>query len=327
MYLIENDKLEIGDIILIKSESRISEMVRRLTGSQYSHAILYVGVSSIIDSDGYGVQANNLQRLLIEKEDDAIVLRIKDKEKKNILSSIEFFARQKIGTEYSTEEAKIATIAKELKAKEPNRQFCTRFIAQAYDSSGIKLVDNPDYCVPEDILKSPELVVIKDVLRKASSKEIEFANSENPSAKQSEVNNSIFKKARELSGQDIQTFEQINELIIAKPELDFEFTKFVSESGYLTFMENDIEKNPWNYNAEKMIEYYKNPKIIVDTAIFFASTEEKSRERLSMTIYSLIQLDKLYPREYFKMEIALYRKLIDFSFTRQTEALKVLKYF
>lgn len=327
MYIIEKDKLEIGDIILIKSESRISQMVRRLTGSQYSHAILYVGISSIIDSDGYGVQSNNLQRLLIEKEEDTIVLRIKDNEKKQSFINVEFFARQKIGTEYSTEEAKIASIAKELQAKEPNRQFCTRFIAQAYDSSGIQLVDNPDYCVPEDILKSPKLVVIKDVLRKASKMEIEFANSENPLAKQREIHNNIFKKARELSGQDIQTFEQINELVIAKPDLDSDFTKFVSESGFLTFVENDIEKNPWHYNAEKMIEYYKKPEIIVDTAIFFASTEEKSRERLNMTIYSLIQLDKLYPREYFKMEIALYRKLIEFSYTRQTEALKVLKYF
>lgn len=327
MYLLDKDKLEIADIILIKSESRISQMVRRLTGSQYSHAILYVGISSIIDSDGYGVQSNNLQRLLIENEDNAIILRIKDKDKKNLLHNVEVFARQKIGTEYSTDEAKIAAISKELNAKEPNRQFCTRFIAQAYKNANIKLVENPDYCVPEELLKSTLLTEVKNVLRKASPKEIEFANSENPLAKQREIHNNIFKKARELSGQDIQTFEQINELIIARPEIDADLTKFVSESGYLTMMEDDIARNPWHYNAEKMIEYYKNPDIIVDTAIFFASTEEKSRERLLMTIYSLTQLNKLYPRDYFKMEIELYRKLIDFSHLRQTEALKVLKYF
>jgi len=327
MYLLDKDKLELGDIILIRSESRISQLVRRLTGSQFSHAILYVSVSSIIDSDGYGVQSNNLQRLLIEKEDDAVVLRVKDERKKDLIVKAEYFARQKIGTEYSTDEAKIATISKELEAKEPNRQFCTRFIAQAYENAGIMLVENSAYCVPEELLKSEELIIIENPLRKASAKEIEFANSENPLAKQREIHNNIFKKARELSGQDIQTFEQINELIIQRLEVDVELTKFVSESGYLTMMEDDIEKNPWHYNAEKMIAYYKNPEIIVDTAIFFASTEEKSRERLNMTIYSLVQLNKLYPREYFKMEIELYRKLIDFSFKRQTEALKVLKYY
>jgi len=60
MFLLEKDQLEIGDIILTRSESRISKMVRNLTGSQFSHAILYIGVSSVIDSDGYGVQSNNL---------------------------------------------------------------------------------------------------------------------------------------------------------------------------------------------------------------------------------------------------------------------------
>lgn len=327
MYLLDKDKLELGDIILIKSDSRISQLVRKLTGSQFSHAILYVDVSSIIDSDGYGVQSNNIQRLLIEKEDDAVVLRIKDESKKDLLIKAEYFARQKIGTEYSTDEAKIATISKELEAKEPNRQFCTRFIAQAYENAGIKLVENPAYCVPEELLNSDELVIVENPLRKASVKEIEFANSDNPLAKQREIHNSIFRRARELSTQDIQTFEQINELIIQKPEIDEELTKFVSESGYLMMMEDDVEKNPWHYNAEKMIEYYKDPEVIVETALFFASTEEKSREHLNMTIYSLIQLNKLYPREYFKMEIDLYRKLIDFSFQRQNEALKVLKYF
>lgn len=327
MLLLNIDKLEEGDIILIRSESRISEIVRRLTKSRYSHAILYVGVSSVIDSDGYGVQSNNIQRILIKKEDDAVVLRIIDNNNKKKLIDVEDFARQKIGTEYSTDEAKIAALSKELEAKEPNRQFCTRFIAQAFESAGIKLVDNSDYCVPEDILNSPALEVVKDVLRQASQKEIEFANSENPLAKQRDIHNSIFRKARELSGHDIQTFEQLSDLVIQKPEFDSEITEFIRSSGYLTMTEDDMEKNPWHYDAEKMIEHYQHPELIVENAIFFATTEEKSRERLNTTIHSLIQINKIYPREYFKMEIELYRKLLNFSYQRQTEALRVLKNF
>jgi len=327
MYLLDIDKLELGDIILIKSDSRISQIVRERTGSQYSHAILYVEVSSIIDSDGYGVQSNNLQRLLIEKKENAVVLRLKENNYSDLLLNIEYFARKKIGTEYSTDEAKIAAISKEIEAKEPNRQFCTRFIAQAYENAGIKLVINSNYCVPEELLNSDKLKVVENVLRKASTAEIEFANSENPLAKQREIHNSIFQKARELSGQDIQTFEQINQLVIDKPEIDSELTDFVANSGYLTMMEYDIEKNPWYYDARKMIEYYKVPEIIVHVAINFASTESKSRERLNLTIYTLLQLDKNHPREYFKMGIALYRNLIKYSHKRETEALKVLKYF
>lgn len=325
MYLIDFEKLEIGDVILIRSNTRISQLVRQLTQSQYSHAILYVGVASIIDSDGYGVQANNIQRLLIENPDDAVVLRLK--ERPDNINSVEFFARQKIGTEYSTEEAKAARINKDIEAKEPNRQFCTRFIAQAYKNAEIPIVENPDYCTPEELLNSELFKVVNNVLRDASEKEIEFANSENPLEAQWQIHNSVFKKARELSGQDIQTFEQVNEMIIEIPDIDAEFTEFVRQSGYLDMMEGDRDKNPWHYNADKLIEHYKIPEAIIQVALFFATTEPKTRERLNMTIFSLIQLNKVYPREYIKMEIELYRKLIDFSHLRETEVLKVLKHY
>nr|WP_295706198.1 YiiX/YebB-like N1pC/P60 family cysteine hydrolase [uncultured Lacinutrix sp.] len=327
MYLLDYDKLELGDIILTKSNSRISEMVRRLTKSQFSHAILYVDVSSIIDSDGYGVQSNNIQRVLIENIEDAVVLRVKSKEHKDRLEQVEFFAREKIGTEYSTQEAKIATLTKELDAKEPNRQFCTRFIAQAFESAEIELVENSNYCVPEELLNSDKLEIVENPLRKASKLEIEFANSENPLENQREIHNDILRKARELSGADIQTFEQVNQLIIDRPEIDKELTDFTSKSGYLTLMEKDVERNPWHYDSEKMVNHYKVPEAIIDIAMFFATTEPKTRQRLEMTIYALIQFDKLHPREYFKMEIELYRKLIRFSFQRENEALKVLKHF
>jgi hypothetical protein len=39
---------------------------------------VYVGGSSLIDSDGPGVHAHNLQRLLIPKKDDVLILRSKN---------------------------------------------------------------------------------------------------------------------------------------------------------------------------------------------------------------------------------------------------------
>lgn len=327
MYILKKEELEIGDIILIRSNSDISITVRERTGSQYSHAILYVGLGSTIDSDGYGVQSNNIQRLLFENEDDQIVLRLKVSPNQKQIQDVENFARQKIGTEYSMREALLSQIRKDIEAKEPNRQFCTRFITQAYNNAGIKLVDNIDYCTPEEILQSKELYIVENIIRKASEKEIEFSKTENPLEKQMEIHNEIFKKARQMSGKDIQTFEQVNELIIEQEDLDEELTNFIENSGYLTMMEKDEEKNPWHYNAEKMVEHYKIPELIINTAIYFAQTEAKTRERLLYTIYTLKQLNKVYPRKYFQMEIKLYEKLINYSHTRENEALKVLKYF
>jgi hypothetical protein len=327
MYLLELEKLQKGDIILLRSDSGISEIIRKLTKSQYSHGILYVGNGSIIDSDGYGVQANNVHRKLISKVDDVLVLRLKEITNKVTLIRIEDFARSKIGTEYATDEARIAMLNKELKAKKPNRQFCTRFIAQAYSYAGIKLVENADYCIPEELLNSDYLQIIDGITRKASESEIEFAKSENPLEKQVKIHNSIFTKARELSGCDVQTFEQISEMLIEKPEFDKELTEFISNSGYLTMMDEDADRNPWHYDANKMIEYYKDPNQIVAMAINIASGETQNRSRLNISIFAFNQLNKKHPREYYKMEIELYRKLIDYSRKREYEAIKVLKYF
>jgi len=326
MYIFDFKKLMIGDIILTRQNTRISQLVRQVTGSQYSHAILYVGVAGIIDSDGLGVQANNIQRKLIENSDNAVVLRLKENVDLSILMEVETYARRMIGMAYSTNEAKISHLKNELEAKEPNRQFCTRFVAKSYEAAGINIVDNPNYCTPEDLLLSDKLIKVSNCLRVANDKEIEFANSENPLEKQIEIHNNIFAKAREITGKDIQTFEQLNECIVEIPEIDNEMTEFVKASGYLDMMDKDEQDNPQHYDAEKMIDYYKDPELIFAVAMKFATTESQTRERLEMTIAHLIQLYKIYPRNYFKMEIDLYKKLIAYSYKRETEAIKVFKH-
>lgn len=325
MYLINIDIIQEGDIILFRSSSDTSKLVRKITNSQYSHAIMYVGVGSIIDSDGYGVQSNNIQRLLIESPDDIVVLRLKDYSLHNKLGLVEEFARRQIGMQYSTSEAKIAALKRGSESKEPNRQFCTRFVAQAYDSAGIRLVDNPSYCTPEELLDSTLLFRVADTVREANQKEVEYANSENPLEKQMEIHNKILNKAREISGQDIQTFEQLTQLIIQNVEYDLEITEFIQQSGYLYMMEEDKKKNGWRYNAVEMMEFFDNPKMAIANAMFYAETESKTRQRLYQTIYAFRQYNKIIPRKYFEMEIELYERLIEFSNLRERESIKVLK--
>lgn len=325
MYLIDIDTIEEGDIILFRSSSETSELVRRITKSQYSHAILYVGVGSVIDSDGYGVQSNNIQRLLIEKPDDIVVLRLKDNALRNRIRIVEMFARRNIGMQYSTSEARIAALKKEAEAKEPNRQFCTRFVAQAYESAGIDLVENAAYCVPEEILDSKLLFQIENPTRKANQKEIDYANSESPLVKQREIHNKILNHTREVSGKDIQTLEQLTELIISNPEYDEEITEFIKDSDYLYMMEEDQKKNPWRYDAKLMIDFFDNSKVALANAMFYATTESKTRERLYQTISAYKHFNKFNPRKYFDMEIELYERLIAFSNLRESESIKILK--
>lgn len=325
MYLINIDKIEAGDIILTRSNSEISQLVRRLTKSEFSHAILYVGVSSCIDSDGYGVQSQNLQRLLFENTTDVKVLRLKSVEDRNKIPDAIVFARQKIGTEYSIDEAKVALLKKEIEAQQPNRQFCTRFVAQAYESAGIKLVDNADYCNPEELLKSELLIELKDALRNASAAEVEFAQSESPLKKQQEIHNTIFSSARKLTKADIQTFEQLSKYVLENPDKEPAISKIIEDSGYLTMWQMDTESNPWHYDPILFIEHYQNPRQIVDVALFFATTEKETRDRFEKTLETLEFGFLFYQQKYFALQIELYDKLIELSLQRELTALKVLK--
>lgn len=318
MYLIDLTKIETGDIILTRSNSRESIVIREYTKCDYSHAILYVGVSSCIESDGLGVQSQNIQRMLFENSNDAVALRLKDKKLKVLLPNTTIFARQKIGTEYSGAEAQLARHEVKLKAKEENRQFCTRFVAQAYFESGIKIVNNPDYCSPKDILESLQLDQINGILKKANDKEIAFANEKNTLLeKQIAVHNYILESSRNITGKDIQTFENLSKYVLENPNNEKDITDIIEKSGYLELWKIEFEANPWHYNYNEFLKHYKNPIQRKEVGLLFATTEKQTRERFLMTLNTLKFGYSLYKQRYFEIQIELYEKLISLSLQRE----------
>ncbi|WP_158655198.1 YiiX/YebB-like N1pC/P60 family cysteine hydrolase [Flavivirga eckloniae] len=312
--MIKKEILKSGDIILMKSDSRLSRIIRKKSDSEFSHAILYMGGSSYIDSDGPGVQAHNIQRLIFDNEDDIIVLRLINSNQIDILNKIELFARQKIGTAYSLNEAiQVLENGTSLEPKEVNRQFCTRFVTQAYHSAGVDIVKNFNYPTPNDILNSKFLSEVKGVVRKASEREIKYAQSDSPLETQIEIHNSIFAEARKISNQDIQTFDQLHELIINHPEYDNEITEFLRNSGYLYMMENDFEKNPWHYDPEAFIEYYRSEKIMLKVINELSAIDKRINLALIETINDTEKELEKYNREFLKEHLSLYKKLKSYS--------------
>ncbi|TAE18816.1 MAG: hypothetical protein EAZ95_03115 [Bacteroidetes bacterium] len=317
MYILDIEKLEAGDIFLTRSSSRDSKLIRQISQCDYSHAIIYVGASSCIESDGLGVQSQNIQRLLFENESDILVLRVKDDSFKKMLSEVIVFARQKIGTEYSTTEAKLARLEKNLSAKETNRQFCTRFVAQAYQNAGIQIVANPDYCSPNDIQGSKLLSITNNVLRAALKLEIDFAKSENPLEKQRDIHNFIFENSRIVSEQDIQTFEQLSKYVLEYPDKEKDIVEIIEKSGYLDMWKGDVERNPWYYDYKEFLKHYANPKQRKEVGYFFATTEKETRERYYQTLETVKFGYSFYGQKYFEIQIELYKKLIELSETRE----------
>lgn len=326
MYLLDLDQIELGDIILTRSSERESILIRQLTKSNYSHALIYVGSSSYIESNGLGVQSNNLQRLLFENTDDVVVLRLREENLKSLLPGVVAFARQKIGTEYSTSEAKLALLEKDILAKEENRQFCTRFVAQAYLEAGIKIVNNPDYCTPQEILESQELVIIDGLARKAMNKEIEFAlNKNNPLEKQIAIHNYIFENARNITGCDIQTFDQLGKYVLENLKRENEIIEIIEKSGYLEMWKIDVERNPWHYDYKDFLKHYPDPKQRKHVGYHLVITEKEIRERFYITLDTHKCSYSFYEQKYFKIFIELYKRLIELSEERKFVGLLALK--
>jgi hypothetical protein len=317
MYLLDEEKLQKGDIILLRTSTRKDKIIRQATGSDYSHAMLYVGGFSCIDSDGPGVQAHNIERILFENPDDGIVIRLKQPLDEDLLYQIIDFARSKIGTEYSLEEARATLYNQSSVAKYENRQFCTRFVAKAYEAGGIRIVNNPDYCTPKEIHESNLLVPIRDIMRPANEHEIAYANEDVTSlTKQIEIQNSILKSIRDHTGADIQDFTQLEEYLAKHSVHDDTIIDIFERSGYLEMWKGDLDENPWYYDYEKFLEI-PTDEDRNRIAKMLLKIEKENLHRISQNLLFYENAFAHTKRKYYRKMGDLYTKLFELSMTRE----------
>jgi len=313
-YLLDDNKLKPCDIILTTTTQKVSKLIRIATGGEYSHAILYVGGHSCIDSTTNGVQAHNIQRMLFDSPEFCKVLRYKDSIEPKSIESIIDFARAKVGTAYSVPEAIQAGIKIKDDIKERNRQFCSRLVAQAYHNNGFDIVKNPNYSTPEEINKSDKLIEIENALRIAHPEEVKLALETNTILeKQENSQNFILESTRKLLGVDIQTFEQVGGIVLMFSAFDDEICRIFKESGFLDLWKHDLEVNPWFYDYDKFLEHFKNSSQRKDIGQKQSVSELETKRRFETTLKTLKNGDSKMPLKTFKIQIELYEKLIELS--------------
>jgi hypothetical protein len=324
MFILDTYKLLPGDVVLT-AETRVrSKAVRKATKSSFSHAMLYLGGSSYIHSDSAGVHSGNTQRLLFSGQSQAQVLRLCNRQDAQI-TTICMFSRTQIGKEYSIPEAVRSKKERNKNSTaRSNRQFCSRLVAQAYANAGIFIVNNPDYCYPQDIANSPLMMEIADCVRKASAAEIEFAKSASPIDKQTEITNAILKRVRSLTGSDIQTFEQISAHLFKNPLHDEEISKIIQESGYLALWQIDYIKNPWRYDSAAFLALNvpRSQKLEVANAQRNAAMNQLNQFHFMYSQF--VQLWRKKKLQYFALNITLYLKLKEITKARVDAAEYVL---
>lgn len=265
LYTYNIASLELGDIILSANSQKTSRIIRGVTGSDFSHAMLYTN-KVIVHADHGGVFAANPQRFLFT-DGQSVVLRLHRPHKYD-LAAVCKFAATKIGALYSVPQAVLATIMKKTgyAALSP-AQFCSRLVAQAYESAGVRLASNPDFCVPGQFLHCPLLIEVKDAVRLALPDDIRINDSPDTLKIHQKHTFEWLEQARELAkqsvGVELSTISEAMEFVQRYPEHDVEIAGFIDKSGYLDDFKLDGVVNPHRYNLRLFREFLENRSLKV----------------------------------------------------------------
>ncbi|WP_393937821.1 YiiX/YebB-like N1pC/P60 family cysteine hydrolase [Aeromonas rivipollensis] len=319
--------LKKGDIVLTTSaQNKPSGIIRTVTKSDISHAMICVSHGSVIDSTGDGVQARNIQKMFYDDSCEIYILRSKDYLPEEAISKIVSYARASTGTRYSLREA-VASVKPQLNKEGGKRQFCSRMVARAYAHGGVKLVDNPGYCTPEDIKKSNLLIQIEPSALSASREEITVIQQEGDTTEgMRKVTNILLGKLRELNDK-VESVNDINHLVVKNPELDDVVSKALEESGYLDFWEIEISRFPWRYDSLLMVQFYHSldePKTLLDYCIETISQDKNgdfNHWKVNSKAYT--DLADHYGYQVFRLFAELYFKL-SFYHTQRVKTAEIL---
>lgn len=325
MYIIDRNILKVGDIILTSANTSLSKGVRTFTKSNYSHAMIWVG-GTLIHSDGEGVYSKNVDRLLFQSVDMVKVFRYKeyltDVQQKNIIN----FARSQVGKLYSIKDAINVKLRFNRKADE--KQFCSRLVAQSYNKSGISLVENPDFCSPEEINNSKLLFELEDCLHQATPEQIDFFNTPDHNEEVQKDTMGMLKKIRDEFNPSIQTLTDVLEYLCLHPEHDEQITLFALQSGYFNHAEYDLYKNPWRYSDALFLELTNNDR---ELSLYLADfIESIGQHTASVHISELYKFEEKYkqkPLNFYEEHINLYKKLVNIHMLREDVARNIRKYF
>lgn len=241
-----------GDIILTTTTASVSKAIRFATKSDISHAMVYAEHSSVIDATSQGVHARNVQRLFFDDQYSVWVFRLKDGITPDQAEQVCQFVRQQIGSEYSIKEA-VRTVTGG-RDQWTRKQFCSRLVAQAYASTGIKLVKDANYCSPSDLARSALLVAVPNATEAATEEEAaRWAAHTDATEMMRKTTNAVLDGARKKDP-NIQTIEDIVSHLIEHPGDDAYIADLLISSGYLALWQFNVERNPWQYDHALLSE-------------------------------------------------------------------------
>jgi hypothetical protein len=175
-WILNEKKIKKGDIILTRNDSKISQLIREIAKSEFSHAILYLGNHSFMEADTNGVEFFSTQRYAFKDKGNISIRRLKELNEGLIDQLIEN-ARKYSYRDYDMEGVKnmyrnnmkgiqVSPIESMSELNEWNKPlFCSQLIGVVFKQSGLSLYDGSlDSFSPLEIESSTLLEIIDDCL-------------------------------------------------------------------------------------------------------------------------------------------------------------------
>lgn len=288
-WMFDRSALQKGDILFTRSEFTGTGIAKATKGN-FGHVMLYLD-DMVIHADLKGVYSKNTQRILMNKKERLAAFRLKESLSSQHIERIESFARSRVGSIYSIKEAvqSLKNRTNEIVHRyELNTQFCSRLVAQSFADAGINLVDDFDFCTPNEIAKSHLLTEVGNAVIQAGVEDIEFSKTEDYNLQLQKETYKWLEKVRELAEKrhlkPVKSQTDVGQMVLDYPKLDGEICSFIRETKYLDFYDVDERKNPWRYNSLLMFKLIgSNPsfrKILADErALNYSILKRVSEER------------------------------------------------
>jgi hypothetical protein len=300
------DLIQPGDIVLTTTPEPMSNTIRNFTGSDISHAMICVGMSSVIDSTGDGVHARNLGRIILEPGCAGHVLRPVKPLPADEMRSVLSFARAAVGTRYTMTGAAKSVLAGFVAGR---RQYCSRLVAQAYRSAGVNLVSDADFCHPGELLKSGALVELPDVLRKLSLEEEADRREDTDNVEaMRDSTNALLREARKLCP-EIESLNDIDAYLVEYPKGDDHLVEALRSSRYLEMWRDELERNSWQYDVALMEGHKSSAQRKQKYCESLLADEEICPYRFIVNHAGYVTVNTLHPRQYFALKVDLYDRL------------------
>lgn len=257
--------LRSGDVLFTRSKL-VGTAIAKATNGQFGHVMLYLD-NMIIHADTKGVWSKNPQRILMNDQSRLGAYRLKNPLSADDLQRVESYARSRIGSLYSIPQAfqslqAIQSLQKR-QGKTTNRylldrQFCSRLVAQCFAQVGVNLVNEIDFCTPNEIAESTLLQEVPSAVVPASAEDIDFYKTPDFNLKIQVETYRWLNQVRDLAEKHqlrpVHSQSDVGQWVLDHPQFDAEICRYIQSTEYLTLHDADKRKNPWRYHPQLMLQ-------------------------------------------------------------------------